>query len=64
MPSAYLRTCVSTTKLSGGTIEFRAPSSVLSDLTWKDLALGLVFLALPQLPLTLGNAIKPAFLRL
>lgn len=44
-------------KLSGATIEFRAPSFALSDLTWKDFALGLVFLALPQLPLTLGNAI-------
>ena len=44
-------------KLSGATIEFRAPSFALSDLTWKDFALGMVFLALPQLPLTLGNAI-------
>ena len=44
-------------KLSGATIEFRAPSFALSELTWKDFALGLVFLALPQLPLTLGNAI-------
>lgn len=44
-------------KLSGASIEFRAPSFALSDLTWKDFALGLVFLALPQLPLTLGNAI-------
>lgn len=44
-------------KLSGATIEFRAPSFALSDLTWKDFLLGLVFLALPQLPLTLGNAI-------
>jgi MFS superfamily sulfate permease-like transporter len=44
-------------KLSEATIEFRAPSFALSDLTWKDFALGLVFLALPQLPLTLGNAI-------
>ena len=44
-------------KLAGATIEFRAPSFALSDLTWKDFGLGLVFLALPQLPLTLGNAI-------
>lgn len=44
-------------KLSDVMIEFRAPSFALSDLTWKDFALGLVFLALPQLPLTLGNAI-------
>jgi len=44
-------------KLADVTIEFRAPSFALSDLTWKDFALGLAFLALPQLPLTLGNAI-------
>lgn len=42
---------------ASATIEFRAPSFALSDLTWKDFAVGLVFLALPQLPLTLGNAI-------
>jgi predicted benzoate:H+ symporter BenE len=44
-------------KVSEATIEFRAPSFALSELTWRDFALGLVFLALPQLPLTLGNAI-------
>jgi MFS superfamily sulfate permease-like transporter len=44
-------------KLAEATIEFRAPSFALSELTWKDFALGLAFLALPQLPLTLGNAI-------
>jgi len=44
-------------KLAQVTIGFRTPSFALSDLTWKDFALGLVFLALPQLPLTLGNAI-------
>ena len=44
-------------KLTSATPEFRSPSFALSDLTWKDFALGLVFLALPQLPLTLGNAI-------
>jgi predicted benzoate:H+ symporter BenE len=44
-------------KIGEVTIEFRAPSFALSDLGWKDFALGLVFLALPQLPLTLGNAI-------
>ena len=44
-------------RIGEATIEFRAPSFALSDLTWKDFALGLVFLALPQLPLTLGNAI-------
>jgi MFS superfamily sulfate permease-like transporter len=44
-------------KVSEVSIEFRAPSFALSDLTWKDLGLGLLFLAIPQLPLTLGNAI-------
>ncbi|TAK83574.1 MAG: sulfate transporter [Betaproteobacteria bacterium] len=44
-------------KLGEATIEFRPPSFALSGLTWKDFGLGLVFLALPQLPLTLGNAI-------
>jgi Molybdate transporter of MFS superfamily len=44
-------------RFSEVSIEFRAPSLALSDLTWKDFALGFVFLALPQLPLTLGNAI-------
>jgi hypothetical protein len=44
-------------KLSEATIEFRTPSFALADLSWRDFALGLVFLALPQLPLTLGNAI-------
>ena len=44
-------------KLAGASIEFRTPSFALSDLSWKDFVLGMVFLALPQLPLTLGNAI-------
>lgn len=44
-------------KLGEATIEFRAPSFALSDLTWKEFTLGLLFLAIPQLPLTLGNAI-------
>jgi len=43
--------------LSGVAITFRAPSFALSTLTWHDLAIGAVFLALPQIPLTLGNAI-------
>lgn len=44
-------------KLAQVSIGFRAPSFALGALTWHDLMLGLVFLALPQLPLTLGNAI-------
>src|SRR6187397_3139349 len=38
-------------------IEFRAPTFALGALTLNDFLLGLVFLALPQLPLTLGNAV-------
>jgi MFS superfamily sulfate permease-like transporter len=44
-------------KVAEITIEFRAPSYAFSDLTWRDFLLGAVFLTLPQLPLTLGNAI-------
>ena len=36
---------------------FRVPSFALSGITWYDLLKGTVFLALPQLPLTLGNAV-------
>ena len=43
--------------LAGATVEFRAPSLALTQLSWHDLLVGAVFLALPQLPLTLGNAI-------
>jgi len=37
--------------------EIRLPSFALSDMTWRELVIGTVFLALPQVPLTLGNAI-------
>jgi hypothetical protein len=43
--------------LSASSIEFRVPSFVLSTLDWHDFVVGAVFLALPQLPLTLGNAV-------
>jgi MFS superfamily sulfate permease-like transporter len=36
---------------------FRLPSFVLSGITWHDLLIGTTLLALPQLPLTLGNAV-------
>lgn len=36
---------------------WRWPHWALSTLTWRDISLGTVFLALPQVPLTLGNAI-------
>lgn len=37
--------------------DFRAPSFVLGQITWQEFMIGTVFLALPQVPLTLGNAI-------
>jgi len=37
--------------------EPRLPSWHLGDLTWQEFAIGSLFLALPQVPLTLGNAI-------
>jgi Molybdate transporter of MFS superfamily len=38
-------------------VEPRLPTFALSQLTWSDLMIGAVFLALPQVPLTLGNAV-------
>jgi Molybdate transporter of MFS superfamily len=38
-------------------VEFRIPEFALSALTLNDFLLGTAFLALPQLPLTLGNAV-------
>lgn len=43
--------------LTAVSIEVRVPRFVLLDMTWNDLFIGIVFLALPQLPLTLGNAV-------
>lgn len=43
--------------LSAVTIEFRTPSFALFDITWHDLMVGAFFLAIPQVPLTLGNAV-------
>ncbi len=37
-------------------IEARLPSFALAGITWSDFVIGLVFLAIPQVPLTLGNA--------
>ncbi|RPI47349.1 MAG: sulfate transporter [Betaproteobacteria bacterium] len=44
-------------KVTAAAIEFRTPSLAFDGLSLHDLLLGAVFLALPQLPLTLGNAI-------
>jgi MFS superfamily sulfate permease-like transporter len=38
-------------------VDFRTPSFALGGMTWQELMIGTVFLALPQVPLTLGNAI-------
>lgn len=43
--------------LRGVQIEPKLPAFALSALTWNDLLIGTVFLALPQVPLTLGNAV-------
>ena len=37
--------------------DFRAPSFALGSMTWQELIIGALFLALPQVPLTLGNAV-------
>jgi MFS superfamily sulfate permease-like transporter len=38
-------------------VDFRMPSFALGGITWQEFMIGAVFLALPQVPLTLGNAI-------
>jgi len=37
--------------------EFRTPSFAFASITWYDFLVGTLFLALPQIPLTLGNAV-------
>ncbi|MCW8908884.1 MAG: sulfate transporter [Sedimenticola sp.] len=44
-------------RLSAFSVQFRLPELVLQSVGWSDLLTGGLFLALPQLPLTLGNAI-------
>lgn len=44
-------------QLAGVTFEPRLPQFALASVGWSDLLVGAVFLALPQVPLTLGNAI-------
>ncbi|MEJ0005494.1 MAG: putative sulfate/molybdate transporter [Steroidobacteraceae bacterium] len=43
--------------LFGARISFHLPRVTLLTLSWHDLIIGTAFLALPQLPLTLGNAV-------
>lgn len=45
------------TELTQITVDLRWPSFALRDLNWSDLLAGAVVLALPQVPLTLGNAV-------
>ena len=45
------------TALGAVKIDARLPTFALSDLRWTDLVVGVAFLALPQVPLTLGNAV-------
>jgi MFS superfamily sulfate permease-like transporter len=44
-------------QLAGIVIAPRLPTFTLGGIGWKDVLIGTVFLALPQVPLTLGNAI-------
>ena len=44
-------------QLSGLAIEPRLPTFALGGIGWNDVLIGTVFLALPQVPLTMGNAI-------
>jgi hypothetical protein len=46
-----------TEQLAGMVIEPRLPTFALAGIGWNDVLVGTVFLALPQVPLTLGNAI-------
>ncbi len=43
--------------LAATSIDVRMPAFVLPSLGWSDLVVGAVLLALPQVPLTLGNAV-------
>jgi MFS superfamily sulfate permease-like transporter len=44
-------------ELAGVRVDFRLPAFAPAAIGWSDLLAGVVFLALPQLPLTFGNAI-------
>ena len=44
-------------ELTRMSFQFRLPTSGLSQIGWSDVATGILVLGLPQLPLTLGNAI-------
>jgi len=38
-------------------VQFRLPSLVFGKITWQDIGLGALILGIPQVPLTLGNAV-------
>ena len=44
-------------ELTASSIVIHTPRFALLNVTWHDLFIGFVFLAIPQLPLTLGNAV-------
>lgn len=44
-------------ELAGMRIDVRLPTWALGGMSWSDLAVGTLVLALPQVPLTLGNAV-------
>jgi Molybdate transporter of MFS superfamily len=54
---ALLRNPAAVASLSAIRPHLRYPTFALTTVSWHDLLLGTVFLALPQLPLTLGNAV-------
>ncbi len=43
--------------IAGAGVSFHLPAFALGSLKWSDVAAGALFLAIPQVPLTLGNAI-------
>lgn len=44
-------------QLKGVSAQFRLPTLVLGKVTWQEIALGSLVLGIPQVPLTLGNAV-------
>lgn len=55
--AAFVREGELLRELGRVSIHFRLPTSGLSQIGWSDLVTGVLVLGLPQLPLTLGNAI-------
>ncbi len=54
---ALVRDPTLVTALTHVRVELRLPYFALGSMTWSELVVGTLFLALPQVPLTLGNAI-------